>query len=529
MEGDIWPGITRQMKLLHDRHDRVLPNIDGNIKCGNSLIGWDYFDDRLNGTVDPEERQRVRPFDWKAEFKPIMKAGGFDCVIGNPPYIRIHNLVDYYAGEVTYIQANYATAAFGKVDIYVAFVERALHVARDQGRVGFIVPNKFLQADYGVGLRRLLAETRGLRHLVDFQAGQVFARATTYTCLLFASPSSAPSFLAQFNVANRHPRDVLADARVEVVPSQTLTDGPWTLAYSPEQAICGKLERRGTPLGQVAAEMITGVKTGANDVFVLDQGDEPLREMVAQSPGLLKPYLKAEGLKRYHVGEATRLLIYPCELNDGRTRLLPPDFLQDSAPAVWAHLLQAKARLEARQKGALRGPAWYGLSFGSSMTMFEGTKIVTATLAPRNSFALDTEGRYFPQGAGGGMGIVIGQPDATRFILGVLNSRLLTFYFHRISSRFQGAWFAYEPRYVRRLPIRPIDFSDPSDVARHDKMVALVERMLELHRQLPEAKTAGDRELIERQIKATDDEIDALVYELYGLTDEEIAIVEGAT
>jgi hypothetical protein len=80
-----------------------------------------------------------------------------------------------------------------------------------------------------------------------------------------------------------------------------------------------------------------------------------------------------------------------------------------------------------------------------------------------------------------------------------------------------------------RVSLRPIDFSDPKDVARHDKMVRLVERMLDLHKRLPEAKTKNDRELIERQIKATDDEIDALVYELYGLTDEEIAIVEGGT
>jgi len=118
---------------------------------------------------------------------------------------------------------------------------------------------------------------------------------------------------------------------------------------------------------------------------------------------------------------------------------------------------------------------------------------------------------------------------AVEYVLGLLNSRLLFWQLARSSNCFRGGWVTCTKQYVSELPIRPIDFDNPDDVAKHDRMVSLVETMLELHRRLPDAKTAHDRELIQRQIDATDRQIDRLVYDLYGLSDEEIAIVEEAT
>ncbi len=154
-------------------------------------------------------------------------------------------------------------------------------------------------------------------------------------------------------------------------------------------------------------------------------------------------------------------------------------------PKTWEYLLRHKHELEERQKGKLKGSSWYGLSFASSLEMFSSKKIITPTLSPMNSFSLDVEGKLFPQGAGGGCGLVPKKEFSSYYLLGLLNSRLLTFFFQRISSPFQNGWFAYEPRYLERIPIRTINFSDPADKARHDKMVSLVERMLELHKTSP--------------------------------------------
>jgi hypothetical protein len=111
-------------------------------------------------------------------------------------------------------------------------------------------------------------------------------------------------------------------------------------------------------------------------------------------------------------------------------------------------------------------------------------------------------------------------------VLGLLNSKLLFWRLSSISNVFRGGWITCTKQYVETLPIRPINFSDPADKSRHDLMVKLVDSMLSLHKQLAEARSAAQKEVTQRQIHATDAEIDRLVYELYGLTDDEIKIVE---
>jgi hypothetical protein len=533
LEGETDQSVSQQQRLFHDR---ALPNLADNIKCGNSLIGPNYFTGKL--IPDPEELKRVNPFDWKVAFPEAMKAGGFDCVIGNPPYVRIHNLVDFYPGEVRFIQTNYETAQFGKVDIYVAFVEKGVQLLNKSGRLGFIVPNKFMQADYGVGLRNLLASRQSLVALVDFGNAQVFDGATTYTCLLFLTGSSQRAFRAKFNRSGQPPIRFLAEGAFEERPASAFGPSPWQSASSLETSILRKVERVQARLSDVALLTITGVKTGANSVFVFETVEtrattprlrpEDTDSEVELETNYLVPYVKAESLKRYRVGAGSRLLLYPYELVEHETRLISQAQLKKCAK-TWQYLLEHKRTLEGRQKGKLRGPGWYGLSFSSSLQMFSGPKIVTPTLSPRNSFALDTNGCFFPQGAGGGCGLVPKAEHSAYYLLAVLNSRLLTFYFQRISSSFQGGWFAYEPRYLNRIPVCVIDRTTASDRVRYDRVAQLAESMVTLHNQVAAAESEAQKTVIQRQIDATDAEIDRLVYDLYGLTAEEIAIVERAT
>ena len=118
--------------------------------------------------------------------------------------------------------------------------------------------------------------------------------------------------------------------------------------------------------------------------------------------------------------------------------------------------------------------------------------------------------------------------SASRYLLGILNSSLMTFFYAHQFSTYRGGYLRFFTQYVSELPIRTINFSDPADKARHDRMVELVEHMLALHKQLAAAKTPTDKIAIQRQINATDHQIDQLVYELYDLTDEEIKIIEEA-
>lgn len=510
--------------------ERALPNLDANIKWGNSLVGPDYFTDAL---LLDAETSRVITFDWAAEFPEVMRRGGFTCIVGNPPYIRIHNLVDYYPGEVKYIQGHYAAASFGKVDIYVTFIEKGLELLKPAGRLGYIVPNKFMQADYGVGVRKLLARTGALAELVDFGNQQVFDGATTYTCLLFLSSEPHNTVAAKFNRADQPPAKFLAETPFEQRPIEIFGETPWQSASSTETAILEKLNGVPTRLGDVVQLAITGVKTGANNVFVFELlkstgmtaklRPEDTDDEVELERTYLLPYVKAESLKRYYVGEGSRVLLYPYTLTGGQTRLVPEMEIKKSQK-TWQYLVSHRKTLEGRQKGKLKGPSWYGLSFSSALAMFTAPKIVTPTLSPHNAFAIDTGQRLFPQGAGGGAGLVPKEGISAAYLLGLLNSRLLTFFFQRISSAFQSGWFAYEPRYLERIPIR---LTGSSDKAHHDQIVGLVGKMMSLHSHISEAQDNAERTRLQRLIDATDKQIDALVYELYELTPEEIAIVEG--
>ena len=533
LEGESQETIGAQLGLFKER---ALPDLGRNIQCGNSLIGPDYYEGRqlTMNFIDNEERHRVNAFNWQAAFPQVFFAGGFDAVIGNPPYIRILNLVDYYPGEVRFIQSHYSTASFGKVDIYVAFVEKGIQLLNKNGCLGFILPNKFMQADYGIGLRTLLSEKQFITQLIDFGNAQVFDGATTYTCLLFLTNSIQTEFQAKFNKSHLSPEQYLYVSLFEKRKTRSFTSSPWQMASSRDAAILDKLGNYPTRLKNMVELAITGVKTGANSIFVfevIELGNElaKLRQEdtdneVELETKYLVPYLKAESLKRYYIGSGSRVLLFPYQSINGQTRLVPEVQLK-SYSKTWQYLNEFKHELEGRQKGKLKGPSWYGLSFASSLQMFSVRKIITPTLSPQNSFALDQNGNFFPQGAGGGCGLVPKRDISVYYLLGLLNSHLHTFFFQRISSPFQGGWYAYEPRYLERIPIRTINFSDPAEKAAHDRLVSLVERMLSLHKQSP--RTPQEKEMLQREIESTDDQIDALVYRLYGLTEAEIRIVEG--
>jgi hypothetical protein len=332
----------------------------------------------------------------------------------------------------------------------------------------------------------------------------------------------------------------LRDIKLESQQIATITKDTWSLSNSLESAILKRLDNLGTILPEFTKLLVKGVKTGANYIFIFeliqrdgstclvkqDEGEE----MVELECDILYPYWKAESMKRYYQTSSHRLLLYPYRLVDCKTKLIPQIEMEKTYPLTWKYLNKHKNTLESRQKEKLKGDSWYGLSFASDLRMFLAQKIVTPTLATHNSFTIDNNNHFFPQGAGGGCGMILVPEQSALYIIGILNSSLATFYFQLISSRFQGGFFAYEPRYLRRIPIKTINNDDPANVARHDRMVSLVERMLSLHKQLPEAATPHEKTALASDlIEATDGQIDALVYELYGLTEEEIRIVEEAS
>jgi type I restriction-modification system DNA methylase subunit len=158
--------------------ERVLPNIDNNIKCGNSLIGNDFYQGQQLDFENEETWYRINAFDWETEFADVMKAGEFDAVIGNPPYVRQELLTE----SKDYFQNHYRTY-HGVADLYVYFIEKGISLLRENGIFGIIVANKWMRANYGQPLRQWLQQ-QCLIEIVDFGDLPVFQQATTYPCIL---------------------------------------------------------------------------------------------------------------------------------------------------------------------------------------------------------------------------------------------------------------------------------------------------------------------------------------------------------
>jgi hypothetical protein len=538
LEGENQETLGQQLALWRER---ALPDLASNIKCGNSLIGPGYFEGQL--MPDEEEMRRVNPFDWEAEFPEVMAAGGFDVVIGNPPYIRSQSLGDK---QREYYKRKY-TAATRTYDIYVLFVEKTIDLLNETGRSGFILPNKFFTTDYGEGLRRILGSQKIVEKLVDFEDGQVFEGAGTYTTLLFLSrpPVRQPEYARLgkvFRESGRNGlREALTSSDLAFAPINLTDDGSrWTLAVGHTGAVLMRLQQSFPALAKYHLHVFQGLKTSADKVYILKAkqttGTEwivtnGLGETFAIECELLRPMVKGEHVQRFHTDTSNGLyVLYPYTVTSGRVAIISQDDLAAKYPKAWEYLNNNYQTLGARDRGLWsKRTDWYAYARSQNIGTFIGPKFLIPYMTTRLRANYDDAGTlFFVNITTGGYGLRVElTQENPKYILGLLNSSLLNHCIQQMTNRFRGGYFAVNKQSLERLPTCPINFSDPADVARHDRMVALVERMLELHKKLAAATIPADKTLYQRQIEATDRQIDALVYELYGLTEEEIAIVEG--
>jgi type I restriction-modification system DNA methylase subunit len=570
---------------LLPRKQHLLPSLGDNIKCGNSLIGYDMFDNAPQPTLnlrgvnnplnppylkgeegipplkvrggeggvklsadtkalDDDTKSRINPFDWDSKsggFGEIIASGGFDAVIGNPPYVRIQTLE---RAQVDYFNKKYQSAG-GNYDIYALFVEKALQLLKDSGIHGFIMPHKFFQASYGEGLRKLISESKALVEIVNFRDNQVFEGASTYTCLLFLSKSKSQKFKYAEILTFTNPveqlnglftKDALAtDAvKAEYIAKKQATSAPWNFHFESSGSLIEKIRLNTTTLEELTTRIFQGLKTSADKIYIMDVVRRNKNLITVHSKELdknfeletepLKPLIKGGQMRRYLIEETQKVVLFPYE--DGKL-ITKTDFLE-KYPLCWAYLTENKKYLENREDGKMKGENWYAYGRNQAIEVISMKKIITPDIAPSASYCFDEEGGYyFSGGAAGGYGLLAKDGVNPKYLLAILNSSLMDWYHHQVSTTFRGGYFSYESRFIKHLPIRTIDFNNPPKKAVHDKLVSLVGLMLDLHKKKSALPPSSGREKIEREIAVTDEKIDEIVYGLYGVTDEERKIIEG--
>ena len=523
-------GEARELRGKQLDFHRVLPDLGNNIKCGNSLIGSDFYRQPNLPDFDDEARIKVNAFDWAHEFKSIMDTGGFDAVIGNPPYVRQESLKDQKA----YFESKFASYD-GTADLFVYFIEQGVKLLRPKGRYSIIVSSSLLRAAYAEPLRRYLSNIASVEQIVDFGGLAVFADAKdTYVCVpVLAKTAQTPKFSAcRIPSLDFERLEPVVTRYAYEIPSTRLTAEAWSLKSDAETAVFAKLVKAGTALGEVVGkQFFRGILSGLTEAFEISTSQrDTLIKSAPQSAVLIKPFVGGQDVRRYHIrNEGRHLIVIPSGWTRSQMKSAGGGekeawgWFNAKHPNLAKHLAHFEVAARKRQD---QGEFWWELRSCDYYAALDAPKIIFPDIAKSPRFYPDSAGIYLSNTA-----YCLGSGDL--FLVGILNSRLCWFAISNIAIPFgmRAGEFRYRLfyQYMEQVPIRVIDPSNKSDRAQHDTIVSHVERMLKLHVDLAVAKSPDAQTHLQREIAATDRAIDQLVYQLYDLTPEEIALVEQVT
>ncbi|MEO5643160.1 MAG: DNA methyltransferase [Bacteroidia bacterium] len=510
MEGETEASIKQQVSMFHER---VLPDLDNNVKCGNSLIDTDIYDSE----IDFGEEKKIKPFNWKKQFPQVFKQAGFDAVIGNPPYVR-QELLDITQKE--YFSQKYKVH-HGAADLYTYFFEKGIGLLNEKGIFGIIVASKWMKASYGEPLRKWV-KNQNIYEIIDFGGLPVFQGVTTYPCIFISGNNKIEKTIHVTNVKTLH-FDSLEKYIVQnkiKLSQQSLDDIGWNLASDKEQKLLTKIKSSGVPLKLfVKGKIYRGILTGLNEAFVIDA--EVKRALIKEDKGsaeLIKPFLVGKDIKRYMPPQSDKFVIF----TKRGTNI-------NNYPAIKRHLFQFKKQLSPKPKD-FKGQKWEGRKPGNYTWFeiqdtidyykeFEKPKILWPGISSAvTSFTIDYNKYY-----GNDNNQLIISDD--KYLLGILNSSLSKFQLLNICDKVQGGFYRLKIVYIEKLVIK-VMFTK-SEFKIRDEIIKNVESLLRLNSELMEAKLQTIRSQIKQQIEYIEEKIDQLIYELYQLSPEEIKIVEG--
>jgi type I restriction-modification system DNA methylase subunit len=463
LEGEDEQSIGKQMIMFQGR---VLPDLSNNIKCGNSLIGPDFYEHQQMSLLDEEEIFRVNAFDWNTEFSDIMKDGGFDAVIGNPPYRQVTD-----REELSYFKNHYSICE-GRVDLFELFIEKANALVQDGNAFSFIVPAPILTNQFSRKTRHLLAQQNALTLITTFSF-PIFSDPTVHTCVFVSTKGASKHTRVYAGLESQNALNVEPNYTIEKDKLLFGENDVINVFITPKiRNLLDRLSEKSESLGNLC-HMRQCIKTGDDSTY-LKTSEANLKEP-------WKRALQGRGMNRYEICENRLWLNY----------------------------------------GPWLARNWQNKEF------YERPKIGIRETGSRLTATLDTENRYFLSSLYSVYYKDDNRRENLSYLLGVLNSEFASWLASIFAlSATKGAFTKFRTNQLAPLPIRTINFDDPADVARHDQMVCLVNQMLELNKKLAESKMPQTTEMLRRQIESIDRRIDQLVYELYDLTEEEIKIVE---
>ncbi len=513
-------ALALEKKMAHEGlfHDYTpYPKLDKSDK----VVGLEHFNRYVLTSykdLQDENERYANALEWRFEFPEVLDDEGdflgFDCIIGNPPYIRQEHIKDIKPLLEKQYQDFYNSTA----DIYTYFFALSFHLLKEKGFSAFITSNKYARAKYGTKLRELLLKKTTLVSYMELNALKVFESAAVDTSIIHFI-KQAPLKESVFNYYEPTPndKDNLKNTPSLLMKQNALSTESFIFADTTLLDLRDKIESVGTPLKDWNIQINYGIKTGANEAFIIptEKRDEILnacktKEERERTEGLIKPILRGKDIKRYSYEWAGEWLI---NTHNGYTsafksKIPPIDIAK--YPAIKAHL---DSHYDAIVTRCDQGDTPYHLRNCAYLEDFEKEKIVYGEIVQEPRFYLDNGecelGSFYAEATS-----FILTGEHLRYLLGMLHSKLITFAFKTFyaGGGLGESGYRYKKAFIERIPIPKITHKN-QELAR--KITDCAKQILALKEKDPKANTQG-----------LEKEIDALVYQLYHLTDEEIKIIE---
>ena len=448
--------------------------------------------------------RKTRPFfPWKLYFAEVFhQKGGFDVVIANPPYVEHKKL----KGISSELKKSYSTYS-GTADLYVYFYEKGLIILKDKGTLVFITSNKFIKTRYGEKLRRYLLDFQ-INEIIDFTKIHIF-EALVASCILSISKINNSYNKITITFANDSLLDFsgvaeFVDKNSFYLNQNTLSEKIWQLKTDAKLALKEKIEKESIRIKEIdAINIYRGVTTGYNPAFIID--NEQRKKLIKEDKTaihVIKPLLQGRNIRKWSYTKSNEFLIF--------TRR---GIKINSFPSIKKYLQNFKDELEpgvGRKPGSYK---WYEIQDNTAYyPEFEKEKIVWGLTADKWAFAYDNQGHYLPSNGY----ILTSREVSIKYLLALMNSRLMEFYFDFIGIMTAGGAFTLKRETIAEFPIKL------TDKKRQEGFVELVNKILSI----TQSEYYLDNPQKQAKVKEYEYQIDQLVYKLYGLTKDEIRIID---
>ncbi len=512
--------------------EKVLPSLDGTIRSGNSLLGHENMP--ATGGSDALI-DKVNPFTWRDEFPMEMKQGGFDLIVGNPPYIRIQNMVHYSPEEVDLYRnesSRFETAVSGNFDKYSLFIERSLALVKPIGTVGLIVPHKFMTTAAGQAVRKLIADHKYLKELVHFGAQQVFGTSTSnYTCIIVLDKSGRDSFAFE-KVDNLVKWRYGKSAHTETIKADQISANAWDLCPAAANIVFEKVRGQGGAVLSDIADISVGLQTSNDSVYIFSAKLEEKDHLVLDwngkewriEKGILRPCLHDVQLTAYTRPQSNKYMIFPYRIKDGRAHLIQPAQMAKEFPGALSYLSARRQELEKRNitGGPVAERQWYQYGRSQSLNKFDGSKIILQVLSLEPRCTFDDQDIVVTGGGNGPYYLIrprSGDTNDLYFLLAVLCHPLSEAMVRSRTSVFRGGYYSHGKQFIKPLPVPQASEKQKIEIA------ALVKQAIKISEDVENAITPQELARAERNWMQKKKIIEVFMTDLYGLSEEEMQAI----